>query len=135
MSRTARLIWILSISGRLIGVFTVCSGLYLLMGAMDGTLNSRWYPWKVHESKQTGNQIIEGLEHYRAREGHYSAELTDLVPRDIASIKNPPAGSQQWSYEPEQNNSEFELAFMDTRASVPRWYYKSSDGRWYFKSF
>jgi hypothetical protein len=108
--------------------------LYVAAAAMQGTLNSKWYPWKVHESKRAGDEIIQAIESYRQREGRYPAKLNDLVPRYLRAISPPTAGQKQWTYWAEPNGSAFDLAFQDVRA-VPRWYYPSYAHRWYFKSF
>jgi hypothetical protein len=51
----------------LIAVLALPLGAYLASEAMAGTLNSRWYPWKVHESKRIGDQLVQAIESYKHR--------------------------------------------------------------------
>jgi hypothetical protein len=119
----------------LIAFCCVCMGLYPLVAALNGTLNSKWYPWKVRASKTRGNALIAAIDAYKRDHNRYPDTLDDLVPRYVSKIEQPTAGGERWDYYSEYSGSTFTLAFEDDRASVPRWYYRPDLHRWVFKSF
>lgn len=119
----------------LIAICCPCGGLYLLVAGLDGTLSSKWYPWKVRESKIRGNTLIGAIDAYKGDHGRYPDTLDDLVPQYISKIEEPTAGSKKWDYYSEYAGSTFTLAFEDDNANVPRWYYRRDLHRWVFKSF
>lgn len=111
------------------------AGFYVLASAVNGTLSSQWMPWKVHDSKSRGNEIVSALETYMKDNGHYPTSLDDLCPTYIAHIRQPTAGAEQWTYFADNDGKSFTLSFASRSASVPGWYYRPDLKRWVFKSF
>lgn len=115
------------------GVLAVAAFCVLL--AVNGTLSPQWMPWKVHDSKVRGNEIVHALDAYMKVEGHYPTALDELCPSYVAQIRQPTAGAGQWTYYADNDGRSFTLSFQSRSASVPRWYYRSDLKRWVFKSF
>lgn len=91
-------------------------------------------PSAVADSKRSGSQIARALKSYYDDHGNYPKQLSDLVPKHIASIQPPAAGVPRWFYETSEDGKEFLLQFGSLAHTYdrpyPSWGITSREFKW-----
>jgi hypothetical protein len=110
-------------------------------GVKQDWWTKRWTTANIAESCRRGDEIVAGLEAYRADRGYYPKSLQALVPLYMPSIPKATAGRTRWNYDWGSDQS-FSLSFssrngensIQRSAADSEWrsqseFYESSGGR------
>lgn len=81
----------------------------LVLLALNGC-NRRWSQSGVETTTKRGNAIVAALHRFNNGNGHYPAELTELVPKYIGSIEPPEVGDHEWVYVQKDGGKDFDIS-------------------------
>lgn len=79
--------------------------------------NRRWSQSGVDMTTKRGNAIVAALHRFNAGNGHFPAELTELVPKYIRSIEPPEVGDREWVYVQKDHGKDFDISVKSREAT------------------
>lgn len=88
----------------------------------------------VPSDQLAGDQIVTALEKYKAEQGHYPNQLSELMPSYISQIKSPQYGEKRWDYNHQTDQTSgkdsFGLYMWGQKAYQDGYLYSSDRRQW-----
>ncbi len=135
-SRETSSLWARNKLVSILAIVIVLENLGLLFGFILWRTSVRapgdptWTESNVITSVSRGDEIIYALERFHQRTGKYPTQLSELVPKELSSIKPPIAGDGIWGYV-STDSSSYGIGFDSTVPPIS-WNYTSRDRQWFY---